>query len=124
MRYVRSLLALSLLATCGYALVPFLRGWATVWVGIPIVWVMAVVMPGLALSQIARRLGDDAIESTTRVFLNGLVFQLALCFGWAVTGVSLDAFRAAMPVMVVALCAAVPLRDRTRIEVIRPRLRN
>ena len=123
MRVIRSLLAFSLLATCGYALVPFLTGWATVAIGIPVVWLTAVVTPGLALAQIARRLGDDPIEVTTRVLLNGLVFQLALCFAWAVTGVSLDAFRAAMPVLVVALCAAVPVRDRTRIEVIRPRLR-
>ncbi|HEX6789837.1 MAG TPA: hypothetical protein VF247_00880, partial [Candidatus Krumholzibacteria bacterium] len=123
MRFIRSLLALSLVVTCGYAAVPFLRGWACVWVGIPVVWLMAVVVPGLALSQIARRLGDDFIETTTRVLLNGLVFQLGLCFAWALTGVSLDAFRAAMPVLVVGLCAAAPLRDRTRVEVIRPRLR-
>src|SRR5688500_169094 len=105
MRVIRSLLAFSLLATCGYAFVPFLTGWTTVAVGIPVVWLLAVIVPGMAISQIARRLGDDPIEVTTRVLLNGLVFQLALCFAWAVTGVSLDAFRAAMPVLVVALCA-------------------
>jgi tetratricopeptide (TPR) repeat protein len=54
-----SLLGLSLLAVCGYALVPFLRGWAAVWVGIPVVWFACVVVPGLALSRLGRH--DEAI---------------------------------------------------------------
>ncbi|HET6348078.1 MAG TPA: hypothetical protein VFH88_03250 [Candidatus Krumholzibacteria bacterium] len=124
MRIHRSLFGLSLLAACGYAAVPFLKGAAAEWVGIPVVWFLCVVVPGLALSRLARRLGDDAIESTTRILLNGLMFLLALCFAWTLTGVSLDAFRAALPVLVVALCAAVPPTDRTRVEVIRPRLRD
>jgi hypothetical protein len=123
MRFIRPLLAFALLAACGYAFVPFLGGWAAVWIGIPVAWTMGVVVPGLAISQIARRLGDDPIEAATRVLLNGLVVQLALCFAWVLTGVSLDAFRAAMPVFMVGLCAAVPQKDRTRVEVIRPRLR-
>lgn len=108
---------------CGYALVPFLKGWTSAWLGIPIVWVTCVIVPGIALAQIAPRRSDDAIEIVARVLLNGLVFQLVLCFAWAVTGVSLDAFRTALPVLVVALCAAVPEPDRTRVGVIRPRLR-
>jgi hypothetical protein len=124
MRVFRSLLWLSLLAVTGYALVPFLRGWAAEWVGIPVMWAACVVVPGLAISRLTRRLGDDAIESTARVLLNGLIFLLVLCFAWAWTGVSLDAFRAALPVLVIALCAAVPARDRTRVEVIKPRLRS
>jgi hypothetical protein len=123
MRVIRSLLAFSLLAVSGYALVPFLRGWAVEWIGIPVVWVTCVVVPGLALAQMAPRRSDDAIETAARVLLNGLVVQLALCFAWALTGVSLDAFRAALPVLMVAMCAAVPSRDTTRVPVIRPRLR-
>ena len=123
MRVFRSLLGLSLLAVCGYAFVPFLKGWAAQWIGIPVMWGACVVVPGLAISRLTRRLGEDLIESTTRVLLNGLIFLFVLCFAWVLTRVSLDAFRAALPVLVVALCAAVPARDRTRVEVIRPRLR-
>lgn len=123
MRVFRSLLGLSLLAVCGYAFVPFLSGWMAQWIGIPVVWGTCVVVPGLAISRFTRRLGEDVIESTTHVLLNGLIFLFVLCFAWVLTRVSLDAFRAALPVLVIALCAAVPARDRTRVEVIRPRLR-
>jgi len=123
MRVFRSLLGLSLLAVCAYAFVPFLKGWAAQWIGIPVMWCICVVVPGLAISRFTRRLGEDVIESTTHVLLNGLIFLLVLCFAWVLTRVSLDAFRAALPVLVIALCAYVPARDRTRVEVIRPRLR-
>jgi hypothetical protein len=123
MRIFKSLLGLSLLAMCGYALVPLLGGWMAQWIGVPTMLAACVALPGYAISRIARRRGDDPIEATTHIFLNGLIFLFVLCFAWALTGVSLDAFRAALPVVVVALCAAVPARDRTRVEVIQPRLR-
>src|SRR5712675_1777177 len=97
-RSFRSLLGLSLLAVCGYAFVPFLKGWAAQWVGIPVVWFACVVVPGLALARFTRRLGDDIIESTARVLLNGLIFLFVLCFAWALTHVTLDAFRFALPI--------------------------
>jgi len=123
MRVFRSLFGLSLVAAAVYAFVPLLTGWAAQWVGIPVMWATCVVLPGYALWRFTRPLGDDVIESTTRVFLNGLIFLFVVCFAWALTHVSLDAFRFALPVLIVAMCAFVPRRDRTRVEVIRPRLR-
>jgi len=123
LRVFRSLLGVSLLAIAAYAFVPFLKGWMAQWIGIPAMWATCVVLPGYALWRFTRPLGDDPIETITRVFLNGLIFLFVLCFGWAITGVSLDAFRAALPILIIAMCAAVPNRDRTRIEVVKPRLR-
>ncbi len=123
MRVFRSLLGLSLLAVSAYAFVPFLKGWMAPWIGIPVTWLACEVLPGYALWRFTRPLGDDPIETVTRVLLNGLIFLFVLCFAWAITGVSLDAFRAALPVLIIAMCAAVPKRDRTRVEVVKPRLR-
>src|SRR5690348_14033620 len=123
MRLFRSLLGLSLLAVCAYGFVPFLQGWMREWIGIPVMWGVCVVLPGYALWRFTRPLGDDVIESIARVLLNGLIFLFVLCFAWALTGVSLDAFRAALPLLIIALCATVPGRDKTRIEVVKPRLR-
>ncbi|HKW15048.1 MAG TPA: hypothetical protein VJS69_11230 [Candidatus Krumholzibacteria bacterium] len=123
MRLFRSLLWLAILAVCAYAFVPFLEGWMREWIGIPVMFGTCVVLPGYALWRFTRPLGDDAIESITRVLLNGLIFLFVLCFAWALTHVSLDAFRAALPLLIIAMCAAVPPRDRTRIEVVKPRLR-
>jgi hypothetical protein len=92
-------------------------------IGIPVTWGTCVVLPGYALWRFTRPLGDDPIETITRVLLNGLIFLFVLCFAWAITHVSLDAFRAALPILLIAMCAAVPRRDRSRIEVIKPRLR-
>jgi hypothetical protein len=117
------LLVVSLLAVAAYAFVPFLKGWMAQWIGIPAMWATCVVLPGYALWRFTRPLGDDPIETITRVFLNGLIFLFVLCFAWAITGVSLDAFRAALPILIIAMCALVPNRDRSRIEVVKPRLR-
>ena len=123
MRAFKSMLGLSLLAMGAYAFVPLLKGWAAEWLGVPVVIATCIVLPGVAITRLAPRRADDVIEVTARAFLNGIIFMLVLCFAWALTGVSLDAFRAVVPVLAVALCAAVPIRDRTRVPVIRPRLR-
>ena len=123
MRRLNLLLGPALLGSVAYGLVPLLSPGLAEWVGVPVMIAFCVVLPGVAVSRLVRTHGRDPVETLTHVFVNGLIFLLVATFAWALTGVSLDAFRAAMPLLVIVLCIAAPDRDVTRVEVLRPRLR-
>ncbi len=114
---------LLIVATAAYALAPYLPAWALAPVGIPIVMAYAIVLPGLLLNRLTRLRGGDPLESVALACTSGLAFLLACAFIWALTGVSIDAFRMALPVMVVALAVIVPPEDPTRIDPLRARIR-
>jgi hypothetical protein len=119
----RPLLVVAALTLVAYALSPLLPAWASAWIGVPIVLVFCVVLPGYAVSQLAGQRFDDPLERATHVFANGILFMLAAAFAWALTGASIDAFRTTLPVLILALMILSPPRDFTRVDPLRAPIR-
>jgi hypothetical protein len=119
----RPLLVFAALALVAYALSPLLPAWASAWIGIPIVLVFCVVLPGYAISRLTGQRADDPLERATHIFANGLLFMLATAFAWALTGASIDAFRTTLPILILALMVLTPRRDPTRVDPLRTSIR-
>ena len=122
MTLTRFPLGLALASSIPYVLGPLLPGAWAHWVGVPVVLWFAVVVPGIAVSRITHLRAGNPVEVVAHTCANGLIFLLLAAFAWTLTGVSLDAFRAAVPLLVFALCAVTPARDHTRVDVLKPRL--
>jgi hypothetical protein len=122
MVFARPLLGIALLLAVAYVFVPLMPGDTAEWIGVPVVLLFTVVVPGLALVRITHLRPGNPVEAAAHACANGLVFLLVAAFAWTLTGVSLDAFRFAVPLLVFAVCAAVPPRDKTRVDALRPRL--
>ena len=105
---------LLVLATAAYALAAYAPAGLVRWVGIPVVIGFCIVLPGVLVLRIARLRGGDPLDTAALVCTGGLAFLLAAAFVWTLTGVSIDAFRMALPVMVLTLAALSPRRDPTR----------
>jgi len=119
----RPLLVAAAMLLLAYAVAPLLPAWSTTWVGIAIVLVFVVLLPGYAIARLSGQRTDDPLDAATYICTNGLIFVLMVAFLWALTGVSIDAYRAALPVLVFALALMVPARDNTRVDALRRSMR-
>ncbi len=111
------------LVTGLYAFVPMLPSPFAGPVGIAIVMLMCVVVPGVAVTRATRLRTDDPLEAAAHACASGLVFLLLAAFVWVLSGASLDAFRLALPATIIALWALVPARDATRVDPLRAPIR-
>lgn len=114
---------LLIIATAAYALTPYAPPWASAIVGIPVIIGYCIVLPGILINHLARLTGRDPLEAAALACTSGLAFLLLCAFAWALTGVSVDAFRLALPAVIIALAVISPRRDATRIDPLRTRLR-
>ncbi len=114
---------LLIVAMAAYVLTPYAPAWASTVIGIPVVLATCVVLPGVLVNRLTRLRGRDPLESAALVCTSGVAFLLLCAFFWALTGVSVDAFRMALPVAIVALAALAPGEDPTRIDPLRQPLR-
>lgn len=119
----RPLLVFAVLALVAYALAPLAPAWVSTWFGIPIVLLFCVVVPGYSISRLTGQRADDPLERATHVLANGIIFMLVAAFAWALTGVSIDAFRTTLPVLVITLAFLTPPRDTTRVDPLRTSIR-
>ena len=119
----RPLLVFTALALVAYALSPLLPAWASAWIGVPILLVFCVVLPGYAVWRLTGQRSDDPLERATHIFANGLLFMLVTAFAWALTGASIDAYRTTLPILILALAALTPPRDTTRVDPLRTSIR-
>jgi hypothetical protein len=106
-----------------YAFVPLFPGRSAAMLGIVVVMLLGVVVPGVAVVRATRLRVDDPLEAVAHTCASGLVFLLLCAFVWALSGASLDAFRLALPATVVALWAFAPGRDATRVDPLRTPVR-
>jgi hypothetical protein len=103
-------------ATAAYALTPYAPPVLAIWVGIPVVIGYCIILPGLLLNRIARLRGGDPLDAAALAVATGLAFLLALAFLWALSGVSVDAFRLVLPVIILIVAILSPRRDPTRVN--------
>ncbi len=118
----RSPLVVALVAIL-YAFVPMLPGRLAAPLGIAVVLLMCVIVPGVAVVRATRLRADDPLEAAAHTCASGFVFLLVCTFVWVLTGASLDAFRLALPATIVALWALAPTRDTTRVDPLRNPIR-
>lgn len=111
------------LVTGLYAFVPMLPGPLAGPVGIAIVMLMCIVVPGVAVMRATRLRVDDPLEAAAHACTSGLIFLLLCTFVWVLSGATLDAFRLALPATIIALWALVPSRDGTRVDPLRSPIR-
>jgi hypothetical protein len=114
---------LLILATAAYALAAYAPAGMAAWVGIPVVIGYCMLLPGVLIRRITRLPAGDPLDAAAQICTSGIAFLLAAAFVWALTGVSLDAFRMALPVMVLTLAALSPRRDPTRTNPLRTPIR-
>ncbi|HEU4365444.1 MAG TPA: DUF6541 family protein [Candidatus Krumholzibacteria bacterium] len=114
---------LLVIATAAYALAAYAPPGLARWLGIPVVIGFGILLPGVFINRIARLRGGDPIDAAALACTSGLAFLLATAFVWVLTGVSVDAFRMALPVMVLTLAALSPRRDPTRVNPVHTRIR-
>ena len=107
---------LLILATAAYALTPYAPPALATPLGIPVVLAFCIILPGVLVNRIARLRGADPLDSAALVSTSGLAFVLAMAFLWALSGVSADAFRMALPLVIIALAVASPRQDVTRVN--------
>lgn len=107
---------LLILAVAAYALTPFAPPALAVPLGIPVVLAVCVILPGALINRMGRLRGADVLDSAALTCTTGLAFLLAMAFLWALSGVTIDAFRMALPVVIVALAIASPRPDPTRVN--------
>ena len=119
----RPLLVFTALALVAYALSPLLPAWASAWIGVPILLVFCVVLPGYAVWRLTGQRSDDPLERATHIFANGILFMLVTAFAWALTGASIDAYRTTLPILILALAALTPPLDTTRVDPLRTSIR-
>lgn len=106
-----------------YAFLPMLSGNVFAPLGIVVVMMFCIVLPGIAISRAARLRFDDLLEKATHVLANGILFLLLCAFVWTLSGASMDALRLALPLTVVVLWALTPPPDRTRVDPLRVPIR-
>jgi hypothetical protein len=92
-------------------------------IGIAVVILMCVIVPGIAVVRATRLRADDALEAIAHTCASGFVFLLLCTFVWVLSGASLDAFRLALPATIIGLWVFVPLRDTTRVDPLRTPIR-
>ena len=114
---------LLILATAAYVLTPYAPPGMAAWVGIPVVLAFCILLPGMLIKRIARRPSGDPLDAAAQICTGGIAFLLAAAFVWALTGVSIDAFRMALPLMILTLAAFSPRHDPTRVSPLRTRIR-
>ncbi len=102
-----------------YAFLPMLQGNVFAPLGILVVIVFCILVPGLAVFRATRLRADDFLEKCTHVLTCGVLFLLVCTFVWTLSGASLDAFRLALPATVVLVWALTPAPDRTRVDPLR-----
>ncbi|MDH5271114.1 MAG: hypothetical protein OEY32_14445 [Candidatus Krumholzibacteria bacterium] len=112
-----------IIATAAYALTPYAPPVLATWVGIPVVMGYCIVLPGVLLNRTARLRGGDPLDAAALAGATGLAFLLAMAFLWAVSGVSIDAFRMALPVVILTVAARSPRRDPTRTNPVHTSIR-
>ncbi len=113
---------LLVLAAAAYALTPYAPVRLAP-LGIPVVIGFCVVLPGVLLNRIARLRGADPVDSAALACATGLAFLMACALAWTLTGVSVDAFRLALPLIILVVAALSPRPDRTRINPLHAPLR-
>ncbi len=112
------------LVTGLYAFVPMLPGRLASPLGIAIVMLMCIILPGVAVTRATRLRTDDPLEAAAHTCANGLIFLLLCAFVWVLSGATLDAFRLALPATIIVLWVLVPARDTTRVDPLRTPVRS
>jgi hypothetical protein len=106
-----------------YAFIPMVPGRIAAPVGILVVLLLCIVMPGVAVLRATRLRVDDPLEAVAHTCASGLIFLLLCTFVWVLSGASLDAFRWALPSTIIVLWVLAPLRDATRVDPLRTSIR-
>ncbi len=107
---------LLILATAAYALTPYAPPALAVPAGIPVVIAFCVILPGVLINRITRLRAADPLDSAALACANGLAFLLAMAFLWTLSGITIDAFRMAIPLVILVLAFLSPKPDATRVN--------